>query len=94
VDHHLVVLEHPVPATAAVNAHAGLVRADDASPAQAGQDGSDLGVEAGLATLERGIERALADAEAEQFEQQAAQPPVADVMGRSAGTSPARRCCG
>jgi hypothetical protein len=56
------------------------VRADDARPAQPGQNGSDLGVEAGLATLERGIERAPADAEAEQLKQQAAQPPVAEVM--------------
>ena len=56
------------------------VRTDDAGSAQAGQNGTSLGVEAGLAALEGGVERTLADGEAEQFEQQAAQPPVADVV--------------
>jgi hypothetical protein len=44
------------------------VRADHPSPAQAGQDGRGLGVEAGLAAPERGVERAFADAEAVQVE--------------------------
>ena len=48
--------------------------------AQAGQDGRGLGIEAGLAAPERRVERALADAEAEQLQQQAAQPAVADVV--------------
>ena len=56
------------------------VRANHPRPAQAGQNGGSLGVEAGLAALECGVERALADGEAEQVEQQAAQPPVADVV--------------
>ena len=56
------------------------VRADDAGPAEAGQDGRGLGIEAGLAAPECRIERTLADGQAEQFEQQAAQPPVADVV--------------
>jgi hypothetical protein len=80
MDHHLVVLEHPVPAGAAVDAHAGLVRADHPGPAQAGQDGRGLGVEAGLAALEGGIEGTLADGEAEQLEHQPAEPAVADVV--------------
>jgi len=56
------------------------VRADHPRPAQPGQDGRGLGVEAGLAAPECRVERALADAEAEQLEQQAAEPPVADVV--------------
>src|SRR3954464_328483 len=63
VDHHRVVLEHPVPAGATVNAHAGPVRADHPGPTQPGQDGRGLSVEAGLAALERGIEGTLADGE-------------------------------
>src|SRR3712207_9561181 len=57
VDHHRVVLEHPVPATAAIDAHAGLVRADHPRPTQPGQDGRGLGIEAGLAAMERSEER-------------------------------------
>lgn len=56
------------------------VRADDAGPAEAGQDGRGLGIEAGLAAPECGVQRALADGEAEQLEQQPAEPPVADVV--------------
>jgi hypothetical protein len=80
VDHHLVILEHPIPASATVNAHAGLVRAHHPRPPQPSQNGRSLGVEARLAAPESRIERAFADGQAEQFEQQAAQPPVADVM--------------
>jgi hypothetical protein len=65
VDGHLGVLEHPVPASATVDAHAGLVGADDPRPAQPGQDGRGLGVEAGFAALECRIERALAESKAE-----------------------------
>src|SRR3954451_24790825 len=64
VDHHLVVLEHPVPAILAIDAHAGLVRADHPRPTQAVQDGRGLGIEAGLAAPECRIERALADRQA------------------------------
>lgn len=46
-----------------------------AGPARTGQDGTDFGVEAGLAVLECGVERTFADGEAKQFE-----PPVADVV--------------
>jgi hypothetical protein len=56
------------------------VRADDAGPAEAGQDGRGLVIEAGLAAPERRVQRALADGEAEQLEQQPAQPAVADVV--------------
>ena len=83
VHHHLGVLEHPVPAGAAVNAPTGLARAEDAAPAETGQDGGGFGVQAGLAAPERRIQRAFADAEAEQLEQQAAQPPVTDVVGEA-----------
>src|SRR3954453_12765426 len=64
VDHRLLVLEHPVPAIAAVDAYTGLVRANHPGPAQAGQDGRGFSVEAGLAALERRIQRAFADSEA------------------------------
>jgi hypothetical protein len=56
------------------------VRADHPRPTQPGQDSRGRGVEAGLAALEGRIERALANAEAEQFEQQPAQSPIADVV--------------
>jgi hypothetical protein len=56
------------------------VRADHQRPTRPGQDGGGLGVEAGLAAPERGIQRAFADGEAEQLQQQAAQPQVADVV--------------
>src|SRR3954452_16131094 len=67
VDHHLVVLEHPVPTILASDAHAGLVRADDAGAAETGQNGAGLGVEARLAAPEGSIERAFADGEAELY---------------------------
>jgi hypothetical protein len=41
------------------------VGADDPRPAQPGQDGRGLGVEAGFAALECRIERALAESKAE-----------------------------
>src|SRR3954451_10101105 len=69
VDHNLVVLEHPVPAGAAVDTHRGLVRADDTRATQPGQDIGDIGIELRLAPTEGGIERALADGEAKQLEQ-------------------------
>src|SRR3954449_10377895 len=53
LDHHLGVLEHPVPAGAAVDAHAGLIRSDDASAAQAGPDWDGLAVEARPGALHR-----------------------------------------
>ena len=59
------------------------VRANHPRPAQPGQDGRGLGVEAELAAPERGVERALADGEAEQLEQQPAEPPVADLVGEA-----------
>src|SRR6202035_3846764 len=48
VNDHLLVLEHPVPVGAAIDAHRRLVGADDARTAQSGQDRRDLVVEAGL----------------------------------------------
>ena len=48
MDHHLVVLEHPVPVGPAGDAHRGLIEADDAAAAQSGEDRCDLGVEARL----------------------------------------------
>jgi len=57
VDHHLGVLEHPVPTGAAIDAHAGLIRPDDTGAAQARQDGGGLGVEARLGASQRGIQR-------------------------------------
>src|SRR5918993_5901178 len=56
------------------------VRADDAGAAETGQNGAGLGIEAGLAAPECGVERALADRQAEQLEQQPAEAAVADVM--------------
>jgi hypothetical protein len=56
------------------------VRADHPRPPQAGQDGRGLGIEAGLAAPECRVERTLADRQAEQLEQQPAQPTVADVV--------------
>src|SRR6202040_1273105 len=49
VDCNLVVLEHPVPAGAPVDTHAGLVRADDARATQPCQDIGDIGIELRLA---------------------------------------------
>ena len=66
VDHHLIVLEHPVPMRPAIDAHRGLVGADQARAAQPGEDGGDLGVEARLGTAEHGIQRTLADLQGEQ----------------------------
>ena len=45
VDHHLAILEHPVPAGAAIDAHAGLVRANNTGAAQPGQDAGRLGID-------------------------------------------------
>src|SRR5918994_7563007 len=59
------------------------VRANHPRPAQPGQDGRGLGVEAELAAPECGVERALADGEAEQLEQQPAEPPVANLVGEA-----------
>src|SRR3712207_4705883 len=59
------------------------VRADHPRPTQAGQDGRGLGIEAGLAAPECRVERALAHGEAEQLEQQPAEPTVADVVDKA-----------
>ncbi len=48
VDHHLIVLEHPVPMGATVDAHRGLIGADDPRTAQPGKNGCDLVVETWL----------------------------------------------
>jgi len=55
VDHHLIVLKHPVPMSAAVDAHRGLVGADDPRTAQPGENGRDRVVETGLGTLQHRI---------------------------------------
>ena len=78
MDHHLVVLEDPIPTGAAIDAHAGLVRAHHAGAAQPGKNGGDIGIDVRLAPAERSVERALADPQAEQLAQQPAQPLVAD----------------
>jgi len=81
VDHHLIVLEHPVPVCPAIDPHRGLVRADQACAAQPGEDGGNLGVEARLGTAEHGIQRALADLQGEQVQEQPAEALVADGVG-------------
>ena len=83
VDHHLRVPEHPVPAGPPVDPHAGLVRAHDPRPAQAGQDGRRGVVEGGLGAAEQGVERAFADGKAEQVLEQAAEPLIADGVGEA-----------
>ncbi len=83
VDHHLAVLEDPVPAGAAIDAHAGLVRAHHSGAAQPGKNGSDISVEVRLAPAERAVERTLADPQAEQLAQQPAQPLVADRVNEA-----------
>ena len=80
VNDHGLVLEHPVPVGAAIDAHGGLVGADDARTAQSGQDRRDLVVEAGLGTAEHGIQRAFADLQGKQVLKQPAQPLIADRM--------------
>ena len=72
VDHHLIVLEHPVPMGAPVDAHRGLIGADDPRTAQPGEDGRNLGVETGLGTLQHRIQRALADLQRIEVQEQLA----------------------
>ena len=94
VDDHGVVLEHPVPAGLAVDAHPGFVRTHHARAAQAGEDGADFAVEARLGTAEHGVQRPFADRQPEQVFKKAAQALVADGMdeaqvdrhGQDAGT--------
>src|SRR3954463_9410425 len=61
VDHYLIILKYPIPLRAAIDAHRGLVRADDARAAQAGENASDLVVKAGFRALQHGVRRTLAD---------------------------------
>jgi hypothetical protein len=70
VDHHLNVLEHPVRVSAAVDAHRGLVGADDPRPAQPREDRRDLIVETGPGTLQHRIQRAVADLQSIQVQEQ------------------------
>ncbi len=72
VDHHLAVLEHPIRARTTIDAHARFIRAGHASAAQAREDAGHVGVEAQLAPAKGGVERALADPQAEQLQQQPA----------------------
>ena len=83
VDHHLGVLEDPVPAGPPIDPHACLVRAHDPRPAQPGQDDRCRVVEGGLGAAEQGIERAFADGQAEQVFEQAAQALIADGVGEA-----------
>jgi hypothetical protein len=83
MDGELIVLEHPVPTGPAIDAHRGLVRADDARSAQTGEDGGDLVVEPRLGALEHGVQRPFAELEREQVPKQPGQPPVADGMGET-----------
>jgi hypothetical protein len=78
VDHHLGVLEHPVPAGPAVDPHGRLVAADHARPAQPGQDHGDLGIEPASGAAEQAVQRSFADLQAEQVGEQPDQPLVAD----------------
>ena len=78
MDHHLAVLEHPVPAGPAGDPHSGFVAADHARPAQPGQDRRDLGVEPAPGTPEQAVQRPLADFQGEQVGEQPGQPLVAD----------------
>ncbi len=80
VNDHLLVLEHPVPVGAAIDACRRLVGADDARTAQSGQDRRDLVVEAGLGATEYGIRCAFADLQGKQMQEQPAQPLIADRM--------------
>src|ERR1700741_2776069 len=66
VDHYLAVLEHPVPAGAAVDAYGVFVRAHDTGATQSCQDRADLSIKARGGTLEGSIQRALADGQPKQ----------------------------
>jgi hypothetical protein len=78
VDHHLAVLEHPVPAGPAGDPHSGFVAADHPRPAQPGQDHRDLGVEPASGAPEQAVQRPFADLQGEQVGEQPGQPLVAD----------------
>ena len=56
------------------------VRADHTGAAQAGENGADLGIEAGHGASEGRVQRTFADRQPEQLQHQAAQPPIADRM--------------
>jgi len=83
--HNLIVLEHPIPMRAPVDAHRGLVGADDARTAQPDEDGRDLVVEARLGPPQHRIQRALADPQLIEVQEQLRQPAVTDCMGGSGG---------
>ena len=83
MNHHLIILEHPVPVGPAVDAHGGFVGADDPRTAQAGEDRRNFVVEARLGAPEDGIQRALADVQAKQVLEQPAQALVADGVGEA-----------
>ena len=83
VDHHLIVLKYPIPMGPPVDAHRGLVGADDPRAAQPGKNGCDLMVETGLGTLQHRIQRAFADLERIEVAEQLRQAAVADRVGEA-----------
>src|SRR6202158_2048732 len=78
MDHHLIVLKNPVPVGPAVDAYRGLIGADDPRAAQPGENGYDLVVETGLGTLQHRIQRAFADLQRIEVQEQLRQTAVAD----------------
>lgn len=83
MDDHLVVLDPPVPAGAAIDAHRGLVRADHAGAPQTSEDGADFPVEQRLGAAKHRVQRAFAQAHREQMREQPAQAPVADGVDKA-----------
>lgn len=81
VDHHLDILEDPIPAGAAIHADARFIGTHHAGTPRTRQDRADLGIQPRLDMLEGAIQRALADRQAEQFQHHAVQPLVADRVG-------------
>lgn len=65
MDHHVDVLEHPIPLAASIDAHAGFFGIDHPRATQPGEDGGDIGIQVLLATAERRVQCALPDRQAE-----------------------------
>ena len=69
VDHHIAVLEHPVPAGHPADPHRGLVRTDHPGATQPRQNGGDIGIEPRRRATERGIQRAFANPQGVEVQQ-------------------------
>jgi hypothetical protein len=80
---HLVVLEHPVPVGAAIDAHRSLVGADDPRATQSGQDRRHFIIETGLGRLEHSILCAFADPQRKVVQEHPRQSPIADRAGKA-----------